>query len=197
MANVLHIIYITGLGDQKPNYQPQIIKQWEKFGVVPHYFAVGWSDGEGFEPKLKRLCGLIDELSGQGRVSLVGVSAGAGAALNAYVERKDKTSGVVFICGKIIGYDSVNPRYFRENPAFDESLALTQRNLEKLTEKDKSKMLSVRPIYDETVPIPATMIPGVESRLIISAFHIPSIFLALTIYKRGFLNFLKSRGGVE
>lgn len=191
------MIYITGLGDQKPVYQPQIINLWKKFGVTPHYSPVGWADGEAFRPKLDRFCHQVDELSAGGNtVSLVGISAGAGAALNVYMERKDKINSVVFICGKIVGFTNVNPNYFSKNPAFRESLQLTQENLPKLTPADKLKMLSVHPLYDQTVPIAVTKIPGVKSKLIISVLHIPSIFMAITIYRRVFLKFLIKRAGV-
>jgi pimeloyl-ACP methyl ester carboxylesterase len=194
MAKDHHVIYITGLGDQKPLYQPQLINKWQKLGVIPYYSAVGWADGQTFAPKLARICKLVDDLYAQnGVVSLVGISAGAGAALNVYMERKNKISGLVFICGKIVGLDNVNPRYFKQNPAFRESLELTQQNLIKLTPKDKAKMLSIHPIYDQTVPIAATQVPGVKSRRIISIFHVPSIFLAITLYKRATLNFLKQQ----
>ena len=160
--------------------------------MVSHYNAVGWADGEAFTPKLARISKLVDELYSQGNaVSLVGISAGGGAALNAYMERRDKITGVVFICGKIIGFSNVNPNYFKANPAFRESLLLTQQNLEKLNAKDKAKMLSIHPIFDETVPVAVTKIPGVKSRLMPTVLHIPSIFLAITVYKRLFINFLK------
>ncbi len=197
MAKPHYVIYITGLGDQRPLYQPQLINHWKKLGLTPHYFAVGWADGETFAPKLDRICKLVDELYQKGSVSLVGISAGAGAALNAYMERRDKICGVVFICGKLIGYDNVNPNYFSQNPAFSESLRLTQQNLTKLSDEDKAKMLSVHPLFDEVVPVPATKIPGVRNRLLLSALHVPSIFLALTIYKRISLNFLKQRAEVQ
>lgn len=198
MAKEHYVIYITGLGDQKPLYQPQIINRWRKFGLTPHYHPVGWADGEAFAPKLKRLIRKVDEIYGQGHtVSLVGISAGAGAALNVYMERRAKISGLVFICGKLIGYSNVNPNYFKKNPAFSESLKLTQVNLTKIKDEDKAKMLSIRPIFDETVPINTQLIPGVNRRLIISIFHIPSIFLAITIYRRMLVNFLKHHASVE
>ncbi len=179
------------MGDQKPVYQPQIISKWQTQGVIAHYHAVGWADGEAFAPKLDRISQQIDELYADGNlVSLVGVSAGAGAALNAYMKRPEKITHVVYICGKLIGYDNVNPRYFKQNPAFSDSLKLTQQNLAKLTDKDKAKMLSIRPLFDNVVPIKVMQIPGVKSQTIISVWHIPSIFLAITLYKRVITNFL-------
>jgi pimeloyl-ACP methyl ester carboxylesterase len=198
MSKAHHVIYITGLGDQKPLYQPQIINRWKKLGLTPHYHAIGWADGEAFGPKLSRLGAQVDELSANGDlVSLVGISAGAGAALNLYMARRQKITGIVFICGKLIGVDNVNPRYFQENPAFRESLELTQQNIAKLTDEDKAKMLSIRPIYDNVVPIKVMLIPGVKTRTILSALHVPSILLSISIYKVIWINFLKNQASVE
>ena len=187
-----HIIYVPGLGDHRPDTQIKLLKRWQKHGAEVHFFHLGWADSELFSAKLTRLTSLIDETYKQnGRVSLVGVSAGAGAAINGYMERSHKISGVVFICGKILGYSNVNQSYFKTNPAFSYSLRLTQQNLDKLVPKDKAKMLSIKPILDETVPVSATQIPGVADKTIFSFFHVPSIFLALTVYKKTTLNFLK------
>ena len=95
------VIYVTGLGDDRSYGQITILKSWRLWGLKPHYFPFKWADKEPFEPKFQRLLAKIDDLSTDGNyVSLVGVSAGASAVLNAYAERKNLT-GVVCICGKI------------------------------------------------------------------------------------------------
>jgi hypothetical protein len=51
---------------------------------------------------------LIKELHGQDRiVSLVGASAGAGAAINAFAARKNIVNGVVCIAGKVNNPDAI------------------------------------------------------------------------------------------
>lgn len=188
------IIYIPGIGDHNDHGQKRILRTWIRSGIKAHYLEIGWADGEAFESKLKRTVKLVDELYKQnGQISLVGVSAGAGAAINVYMKRPEKISGIVFVCGKILDTKHVNPRYYMKNPAFRQSLQLTQQNLEKLTQKDKNKMLSLHAIYDNVVYTKYSKIQGVASRTLFSIFHVPTIFLAITIYQILIINFLKRR----
>jgi pimeloyl-ACP methyl ester carboxylesterase len=203
MSQTHHVIYIPGLGDQdktsyknifKASLQKKLINGWQKLGVVPHYFAVGWSDSEPFEQKLKRLVDLIDSLSDAGTtVSLVGASAGASLALNGYMQRRHKISGVVFVCGELGSSANIRPSYFKNNPAFKGSMKQLDINLKRLNDTDKAKMLSIHPLYDEIVPIKDTKIARVKNRHIISVEHALSIGLAMTIYKRIVINFLKQQ----
>lgn len=185
--NKHQVIFLWGLGDKnlKPWIQ-QILKHlWKIFGLDISFVRIGWADSEPFDKKLSRITNLIDSLHKQHQnVSLVGISAGASAALNAYEQRKNKVNKVVYICGKFNNPQAVNPRFYIENPAFRESLAAAQGNLKKLTHIDKAKMLSVRPLYDGLVPVGDTKIPGVEEKIILTAGHIPSILAALIFYSR-------------
>lgn len=96
-----HAIYIPGLGDNRTYGQNIAIQLWRLFGITPHYFPLGWDGKEGYESKQKRLIQKIELLTKYGdTVSLVGVSAGASAALNTYVQ-SDKVLKTIFICGKI------------------------------------------------------------------------------------------------
>lgn len=189
-----HVIYVPGLGDQHPQIQLKLLKIWRWLGLNVHFQNIGWADGEAFEPKLERILESIDEINDKDtKISLVGVSAGASAALNAYSLRKDKITRVVFICGKLLHPETVNPRYFIENPAFRDSLYLAQENIKKLNQKDKSKMLTAHPLYDNLVPVGHTKIPGIRKKLILAVGHILSIFVALVFYAPGFAKFIKAK----
>ena len=179
-----HVIYIPGIGDNKPYYQPQLINFWRFYGIKVHYHPVIWrSQDEDWTSKLNKISKLIDELYQQGfRVSLVGVSAGASAALNAYAADKRKIRGIVYICGKLKHPETISKRYYQRNPAFKSSLAEAQLNIEKLSDEDKSKMLNLRPLYDQTVPVSHTEISGVRRLRMLSVYHVPSIFIAITLY---------------
>src|ERR1019366_397352 len=120
MRKLQHVIYIPGLGDNKAQGQKLVVKWWFIYGVSGRCHQMKWSDGEPFEPKLKRLIAEIDELNSKGyAVSLIGSSAGASAALNAFAERKNVLGGVAIICGKVQNIDTVRPEYFKRNPAFE------------------------------------------------------------------------------
>lgn len=189
-----HIIYLPGIGDHKPYYQPQILKFWKIFGVMPHYHPVIWRGDEMFDLKLKRVIKLIDELYSTGNsVALVGVSAGATAAFNAYMQRPEKVSKVIYICGKLRRPETVGQYYHRTNPAFIESLKLVQPQIRKLTLNDSSKMLSLRPFYDQTVSIADMVLPGVKNLRMLSRYHVPSILIGIILYAPVICRFVKSR----
>lgn len=189
-----HILYIPGLGDHNVGTQTRIIKQWNKFGLETHLMSVNWTDNEPYESKLKRVLKEIDALSSpDNKISLVGTSAGAGMALNAYVARKDAINGVVYICGKLRNPQSVGEPYFRKNPAFRKSVFAAGANVQKLTDADKAKMLTIRSLFDGTIPTHDSRIPGVKNRTLPVLLHVFTIFFAITLFKKITINFLKAR----
>ena len=193
MVSKHHIIYIPGIGDHRTYYQPQILSIWRAYGVKVHYHPVIWrSQHESWNKKLNKLSNLIETLYDEGAtVSLVGISAGASAALNAYAVNKDKLHAVVYICGKLRHPETIGRSYYDRNPAFETSLHEVQGVINKLTVKDKAKMLNVRPFFDETVPVAHTEIPGVRKLVMVSAYHVPSIFIAISLYGPLICGFIK------
>jgi pimeloyl-ACP methyl ester carboxylesterase len=188
-----HIIYVPGLGDHRTWAQRLAPKYWEVFGITGHVFVMNWRDKEAFAPKLERLLRMIDELSTNGdKVSLVGTSAGASAVLNAYTARLDKVAGVVCICGKINNPSVHSPRYI-ENPAFKESLMELQRILPKLGPKARARIMSIRPLVDESVPPADTIIPGARALVIPTIGHAFSIATALIFAAYTMVKFLKKQ----
>lgn len=184
------ILYIPGFGD--PHFN--VIKKWDKHGVEMHMEPINWDDDETFEAKLARVTKKIDELADKNRkISLVGVSAGGSMAINAYIKRKELISGVVFICSKLRNAEGVREFWFQKHPAFRKSIFLSQANIERLTAEDKAKMLTLRSLFDRLIPAHDSQIPGVKNRVIPFKFHIPTIFLALTLFKGKTINFLKAR----
>lgn len=191
MAN--HVIYIPGIGDQKPHGQDLAIGLWRLYGLTPHYFPLGWADKERFEPKLARLLDKIDALKKQGHsVSLVGVSAGASAVLNAYSERKD-LSGVVCIVGKIHNPQAVGGRIYHTNPAFKDSVYRVAASLETLGREERARILSLYTPLDKTVPPNDSQLQGAKNRKIAGLGHITGIFFAVIFGGPAIASFLKKQ----
>jgi pimeloyl-ACP methyl ester carboxylesterase len=161
-----HIIYVPGISDDS-YLQSTWVRLWRLYGVHGHLHEMPWLGKESFEPKFERLLSLIDQYKSEGhQVSLVGASAGASAVINAYVERKDDITGLVYVCAKILAPETVYDEIYAQNPAFKTSIYKLQDNLKKLIPADKAKMHSFYSPADTFVPHPATIIPGVrESRL--------------------------------
>jgi pimeloyl-ACP methyl ester carboxylesterase len=194
MKKPRHIIYLPGLGDSKAQGQQLVVKLWRAYNVHGHCHCVLWGDGERFEPKLERLLTYIDSLHNRGyAVSLVGSSAGASAVLEAYAARRDKVSGVVIICGKVQHSETVGEIVFQVNPAFKDALDMLPKALESLTPADRSRIMSIHPLYDETVPIEDTQIEGARMQTILSAGHAISIGLMLTLGAPYIIRFLKGQ----
>ncbi len=187
-----HLIYIPGLGDSKSYGQSSLLKIWQLFGIKTHYAPVYWRVDEPFQAKLAKLTKLVDELSINGLVSIVGISAGASAAMNLLSARQTKIHKAVFVAGKLLYPETINEEYFRENPAFKESVFMADANFKAMTKAERQKMLSLYAIYDNTVPIKASQLPGVKHTRIIAVGHIPTIFTTLVFYGYSISRFIKS-----
>jgi len=186
-----HVIYVPGLGDHHPYGQDKAIRLWRFFGLQPHYFPLGWADVDGFEVKKKRLADLVDQLQGQGHtVSLVGVSAGAGAVLNLYAERPD-IHAVVLICGKVNHPETVGSQVYKHNPDFKESMYLLQSNLPKLNAAQRKRILSIHPRIDHSVPPADTRIEGAHEKTLPGIGHRSGIFSGVIFGSASIGRFIK------
>lgn len=188
------VVYIPGLGDSRVRGQRIAVKAWSGRGVEPHLFQMNWMDGESFEPKMRRLLRFIDALVADGKiVSLVAASAGASAALNVYAARQDTINGVVSICGKLSsrGINSVHPSLYRRNPAFHESMQQLAASSDQLDQAARQRILSMHPIFDESVPVSETKLTGTISRCMPVTGHFFGIAYGLTIGSFKALHFLK------
>jgi pimeloyl-ACP methyl ester carboxylesterase len=170
-----------------------LLRTWRIWGVHPELFQMNWADSVTFNAKFVRLLTLIDTLADKGyEVSLVGASAGAGAAINAFAERKDKIRGVVCIAGKINNPESIGPRYRSQNASFVESAYLVPASLKKLdVSHDRPRILSLYGILDEIVPTKDSIIPGAHNRKVLTAGHAMTIATQLLFGAPLLLRFLK------
>jgi pimeloyl-ACP methyl ester carboxylesterase len=192
MKQQRHVIYIPGIGDNIYHVQSAAIRFWRLYGVHGHCYEMPWAGSEEYDPKMGRLLDKIDSLKSQGHtVSLIGASAGASAVLNAFVERKDKISGLIYICAKINGPDSVSRQTYDRNPAFKTSMDKLQVNLSKINTTDKKYMLSVYSSSDKVVPYRATVISGVKEKRLSFLSHAATIIYSITFLAPTLLHFLK------
>ena len=193
----LHVIYVPGLGDSNPSSQEKAVRAWRRFGIVPHLFQMNWADKEDFAPKLERLLALIDELAADGKVSLVGASAGGGAVLNAFAQRKKVVSGVVTIAGKFDYPETVGVPVVRKNPAFVQSMAMVKTSRASLDASDLQRIMSVYPIADESVPVRESKLPGTVQKKVWVLGHIAIIAIMISFRAGTMIRFLKSQAKVD
>lgn len=190
----MHVIYITGLGDRHPVWQVRaVMKTWRLYGITPHFFRVGWGDGESLQAKLDRLERLIDTLhnAGNQKVGIVSVSAGASLALHLYAVRQNKVAGVVTICGKLLHPEGVGKEIRRQNPAFHESMEQISGTIQKLSTEDRKKILCVYPLVDRRVPVEDQYIEAAHKRRAYTLGHVFSIAVQLIFGARKNIAFLQ------
>ena len=193
------IIYVPGLKDRN-FFNRNIIKLLALFWTAQEFelflIQINWRKGNKFAPKLKLIKDKIDELSTSGySVHLFGQSAGASAALNASVERKNIVRRVINICGRLRKGENVFPSLklaAKGNPAFEESVLLFENQNEKrLTHDDRKKILTVRPIWDEIVPASTVTLNGATNIQLPLLEHSLGGIFALTLFSSKLKTFLK------
>src|SRR6185503_15030601 len=189
-------IYIPGLGDKKMYAfaQRAALSLWRTSKVTPLYFVVGWADTrETYQHKLQRLLRAIDTAVAKGyTVSIVAASAGSSLALTALAERKRAVHRVVSICGKINHPHTVSDGLFAINPAFKDAMTVYAKIEPTLTAADRDKILIVRATRDSFVPAHDGEVAGAHTRTIHSMGHVFSIFMAITVFRRISLRFIKA-----
>ena len=188
----LHIIYVPGLGDFRIKSQKLALSTWQVYGVTTEVCQMKWSDGQSFQPKLERILSRIDAAVAAGKpVAIVGTSAGASAALNAYALRKGQLKGVALICGKVLRPETISDYTYRANPAFRESMQRLDVSLPVLNDDDRARILSIHPFADQSVPVADTKLPGCREALVPTFGHAASIAATITIFSYKAVHFLR------
>jgi len=188
-------IIIPGLGDHA-GITAWTTKRWLSHGLNPIIYPMSWNDGEEFKPKLEGLLEKIDEYASTGeKLSLIGCSAGASAALNAFCERKDRINKVISICGRLrtgsqTGFRSLKSRA-RSSPAFKQSVELFESRQPLLSAQDKKKIITVSAKFgDELVPANTSAIEGCCNIDIPIMEHTIAIYTALTVFYGRLISFV-------
>ncbi len=189
------VIYIPGLGDHaEGGAQAKVLRLWRIYGLGAVYVPMHWSDKNPYAGKYDNVLKEIDKQLAQGnRVSLIGVSAGASAAINAYAARQESIHKVVCVCGKLRNVQTISQTYYAKNPAFEESVKKLSASLSQLNGQKRNKILSLRPFADEIVPVGDTLIEGAHSGRLFSAGHALSIAFALTLGSGRISRFIKRK----
>lgn len=190
------VIYVTGLNDHRVKFQKIAAGSWRIYGVRPIVFQTGWADNNSFSEKLDRLLMLIDRSEdGGNKVSLVAASAGASLAVAAYARNKN-INAVVFICGKLNRPEAVGEKYYAQNPAFRDAMKQLNSNVAKLNEVQRSRIMSIAPLFDETVAKKDTYISGAKNIVFPALFHVPAIALIISLFSFLPISFLKNKAKV-
>lgn len=191
------VIFVPGLGEHTTLYK-HLTSDWPKYGLNPVIHSIRWRDKNShFQSKLQRLVSLIDTLYESGNtVSLVGVSAGASAALNAFTERKEQVSRVVSVCGRLRTGREKGFRFyetlFARSPALESSVKQFEENERNLSMEDRRRIMTTRAKFaDISAPKETSILDGSYNKEIPMAVHMPTIIVALKIFPKPITVFLK------
>lgn len=160
---------------------------------MPIIFVPEWENNEKFEDKLNRLLNLIDQESREGKISLLGISAGGSLVINAYLQRKSKIHRIVTVCSQLRQSHMVKNTTLSKSKAFKESVLKAENKIKALDETEKKQILNVRSLLkDELVPKDTSVIKGTKKIEIPTEAHILTIVMALTLLSSNIIRFIKS-----
>lgn len=180
MRQPIHILYLSGLGDNLDRWRLRALKLWHFRNVTVELVPMSWASGT-FEQKLAKVDQAIDRAKGK-RIVVIGESAGGTMAMHVYARRPDDLYKVMTICGKNTHPEGVGEQFWRNNPAFKTSLDHLNASLAELTPEQMKKFVSIHPVYDPTVPVRETLLPGCKEVELWLIGHTLVIGLALTIF---------------
>ena len=149
----MNIVIVPGYGD-RVDYLHRTIRNWpDRFGNKAVVLPFGWSgEAAEYDKKNKKFLETIEKM---GEVSIIGISAGASAALRAQHVFPERVGRIVTLCGPV-RQDLMNKEMLRSKyPLLKRSL--DDLALETVPGQD---VLTLRPLYDGVVPVEAMIIPG-------------------------------------
>ncbi len=195
LSKMHYVFFVPGLGGETSVFR-LAVQSWKRLGFIPIIHDVGWKDGEEkFGPKLEKLLSRIDTIHANGGIiSLIGTSAGGSAVLNAFSQRTEKIHRIVNICGRLRAGNSVHPTLenaSKKSNSFKESVMMFETNEPNLTNDERKKIMTIRSLFDETVPLSTISVHGAHNIQIVSVEHNLSIALAMTVYINETISFLR------
>lgn len=191
-----HLVIIPGLGDDV-RYTKFLVRNWKKkYKITPHVIGFGWSgEASEFGSKYKNISNYLDDLlEKEDDVSLLGISAGGSAVVNLFSERKNKIKKVITVCGRLSDIN-INPSWKNNSDSLrilKESIKICEKNIENISPEDKKKIMTIRPFYDDIVPVRTMTIDGAKNMRVNSVQHMISIYLAMTLYSGSIVKFIKT-----
>ena len=177
------VLIVPGIGDDESGAYKVFEHVWRRRGFDARILVFGWNDIEApLASKMVPFLEYIREL--EELVYIIGVSAGGMAAVHALAACPN-VQKIITVCSPLDRMPKLH------NPLLQASIEQTREDLRMLTSDQRSRFLTVYPLYDQVVPTRLAHTPGVRRFRICSVVHAPSIFVALTLYSRSLARFFK------
>lgn len=177
-------LIIPGYGDRW-DYIARATRHWpEKYDIEPEIFVFGWNgEADTYRKKWQQFDKKLQQLDD---TAIIGISAGASVAVHALQKYPAKIRKVITVCGPVHA-DRMNPQTLHNKFLVLES-ALEDFSLNQLS---ADRVMTMRPYYDQLVPVDAMRIDGAHDRRVLMILHNLSILTALFGYDRTMAEFIK------
>lgn len=189
----LRIIIVFGLDDGKLNFPSLLEWVWNTKQVRVHAFRAGWRSGRAYPDILESLLRLIDQLLADGdEVAVIGISAGASLAVNAYALRP-QLLGIVNVCGALRLVLDMPTRFGRSvasSEAFRQSVVACVLSQQSLSANQLGRVLVMMPRSD-FVPLRTMSLFGAKVCRVLGFNHVQSILTAMLLYRGVMVRFLR------
>jgi len=188
MTNRRQLILIPGVGDDHWVYHAGA-RIFGIFGFEVHIHVFGWdsADPASYERRMRDIDDFVRSLSVDGPVYLLGVSAGGPVAVSELAKYSPGIVKVATLCSPLSAFS------YRVNPLLEVAIQDVESVLSSMSDADKLKILSVRALVDNVVPVRLSQPAGIRTAIVPSFIHAVSIFLGQTIGSYPILRFFKQR----
>lgn len=180
----MNIAIVPGYGDRL-GYLERLTRNWpDRFGSQVSIVPFGWSgEAASFDEKDQKF---LDTIQAMGEVGIVGISAGASAALRAKQAFLGQVTRVVTICGPVHLQHMKREKLHDKYPLLERSLELL--SLDSLPAED---ILTLRPLFDEVALVRAMAIDGAIDIRMKMVGHAASIAWGMYHHAADINDFLK------
>lgn len=179
----MNTLIIPGYGDER-GYIDRAVRNWsQKYGIQPDVRVFGWfGAADDYEPNWERFDECLKQL---GEVAIIGISAGASVGVRALQAYPDKIKKLITVCSLVdtsrMDLNKLHNRY-----------PVLERSLQHISLKGlpAERIMTLRPLYDEVIPICDMKIEGAKDVRLPMIGHSPSLGLAMYGYARTMANFI-------
>jgi hypothetical protein len=181
------VLIIPGIGD-RVDYLERLTHNWPaRHQLMPTVYPFGWGEAaETYAFKQAAILDKVSELSKIGNLAVIGISAGGSKAASLLAERSQQVSCAVNICGRlqVAGWSNHLTKY----PVFKRSIEVLEKQ-----KYDAGKVLTLRPIYDQVVPVKTVPVEGASNKQLFTLGHGFSIAWAMLARQKTIVNFIHQK----
>ena len=183
-----YVIYIQGIGDQ-PKEQERLAELWEPYGLCIEPQLIDWTSTD-YEQRLEDIGNRVEQLSEQGKLSMVGASGGGKPALSLFASHPDSIHRVITISSKVDRY-VISPVTRKLFPNLVISSDVLPNSLKKISGEMLKRILCLHPLSDDVVAPKDAVLTGANYHTVQANGHIPGIAHALTVESGVIADFIR------